>query len=155
MRDYARSLKILLLIVVAVSFDPTDAFRFPPPGVSLRWYVAFFTNDTFMRAFFRVSLVIAVLGGLSLAEAELLGDHRARDRAEDDRDRPGREPVEDVPIEADAARQHLVGLRVPRAPHRQRPATATTHKRHHPSLPSAPASARHCMATASIATGNA
>jgi ABC-type spermidine/putrescine transport system permease subunit II len=50
-----------LLIVVAVSFDPTDAFRFPPPGVSLRWYVAFFTNDTFMRAFFRVSLVIAVL----------------------------------------------------------------------------------------------
>ena len=22
-----------LLIVVAVSFDPTDAFRFPPPGV--------------------------------------------------------------------------------------------------------------------------
>src|SRR5262249_49918371 len=45
-----------LLIVVAVSFDPTDAFRFPPPGVSLRWYAAFFTSDTFVRAFFRVSL---------------------------------------------------------------------------------------------------
>ena len=43
-----------LLIVVAVSFDPTDAFRFPPPGVSLRWYAAFFTSDTFVRAFFRV-----------------------------------------------------------------------------------------------------
>ena len=50
-----------LLIVVAVSFDPTDAFRFPPPGLSLRWYGAFLANDTFMRAFFRVSLVIAVL----------------------------------------------------------------------------------------------
>jgi len=48
-----------LLIVVAVSFDPTDAFRFPPPGVSLRWYAAFFASDTFVRAFFRVSLVIA------------------------------------------------------------------------------------------------
>src|SRR5207247_9969440 len=62
-----------LLIVVAVSFDPTDAFRFPPPGVSLRWYAAFFASDTFMRAFFRVSLVIAavvsvaatVIGGLA------------------------------------------------------------------------------------------
>jgi len=62
-----------LLIVVAVSFDPTDAFRFPPPGVSLRWYAAFFASDTFVRAFFRVSLVIAavvsivatVIGGLA------------------------------------------------------------------------------------------
>ena len=33
-----------LLIVVAVSFDPTDAFRFPPPGLSFRWYGAFFAN---------------------------------------------------------------------------------------------------------------
>jgi ABC-type spermidine/putrescine transport system permease subunit II len=49
-----------LLIVVAVSFDPTDGFRFPPPGFSLRWYVAFFTSETFMRAFFRVSLLVAL-----------------------------------------------------------------------------------------------
>ena len=62
-----------LLIVVAVSFDPTDGFRFPPPGFSLRWYVAFFTSETFMRAFFRVSLLVAltvsvlatVIGGLA------------------------------------------------------------------------------------------
>ena len=33
-----------LIIVVAVSFDPTDAFRFPPSGVSLRWYAAFFAS---------------------------------------------------------------------------------------------------------------
>jgi ABC-type spermidine/putrescine transport system permease subunit II len=50
-----------LLIVVAVSFDPTDGFRFPPPGFSLRWYLAFFTSETFMRAFFQVSLVIALI----------------------------------------------------------------------------------------------
>ena len=70
-----------LLIVVAVSFDPTDAFRFPPPGLSLRWYGAFLANDTFMRAFFRVSLVIAVLvsvaatviGGLAAVPEILLG----------------------------------------------------------------------------------
>jgi putative spermidine/putrescine transport system permease protein len=49
-----------LLIVVAVSFDPTDGFRFPPPGFSLRWYAAFFTSATFMRAFFRVSLLVAL-----------------------------------------------------------------------------------------------
>lgn len=62
-----------LLIVVAVSFDPTDAFRFPPPGLSLRWYIAFFGSETFLRAFFRVSLVVAlavsllatVIGGLA------------------------------------------------------------------------------------------
>ena len=50
-----------LIIVVAVSFDPTDAFRFPPSGVSLRWYAAFFASETFLRAFFRVSLVVAVV----------------------------------------------------------------------------------------------
>ena len=50
-----------LIIVVAVSFDPTDAFRFPPSGVSLRWYAAFFASETFVRAFFRVSLVVAVV----------------------------------------------------------------------------------------------
>jgi putative spermidine/putrescine transport system permease protein len=50
-----------LIIVVAVSLDPTDAFRFPPSGVSLRWYAAFFARETFVRAFFRVSLVVAVV----------------------------------------------------------------------------------------------
>jgi putative spermidine/putrescine transport system permease protein len=50
-----------LIIVVTVSFDPTDAFRFPPSGVSLRWYAAFFASETFLRAFFRVSLVVAVV----------------------------------------------------------------------------------------------
>ena len=50
-----------MLFRSAVSFDPTDAFRFPPSGVSLRWYAAFFASETFLRAFFRVSLVVAVV----------------------------------------------------------------------------------------------
>jgi putative spermidine/putrescine transport system permease protein len=49
-----------LLVVVAVSFDPTDAFRFPPRGVSLRWYATFFESETFVRSFFQVSLVVAL-----------------------------------------------------------------------------------------------
>jgi ABC-type spermidine/putrescine transport system permease subunit II len=53
-----------LIIVIAVSFDPTDAFRFPPPGLSLRWYAAFFASETFLRAFFRVSLVVAIVVSL-------------------------------------------------------------------------------------------
>src|SRR5262249_58511754 len=50
-----------LIIVVAVSFDPNAAFRFPPSGVSLRWYAAFFASETFLRGFFRVSLMPAVV----------------------------------------------------------------------------------------------
>jgi putative spermidine/putrescine transport system permease protein len=49
-----------LLVVVIVSFDPSDAFRVPPNGLSLRWYAAFFASETFVRAFFRVSLVVAL-----------------------------------------------------------------------------------------------
>jgi putative spermidine/putrescine transport system permease protein len=75
-----------LIIVVAVSFDPTDAFRFPPDGVSLRWYAAFFASETFVRAFFRVSLVVAavvsvlatVVGGLAaVGLVRFLGRGRA------------------------------------------------------------------------------
>jgi ABC-type spermidine/putrescine transport system permease subunit II len=50
-----------LVVVVAVSFDPTEAFRFPPLGLSLRWYRAFFASEPFVHAFFRVSLVVALL----------------------------------------------------------------------------------------------
>jgi putative spermidine/putrescine transport system permease protein len=62
-----------LVVVVAVSFDPTEAFRFPPPGVSLRWYAKFFESQTWIRSFFQVSFTVAlavsvtatVLGGLA------------------------------------------------------------------------------------------
>jgi ABC-type spermidine/putrescine transport system permease subunit II len=52
-----------LVVVIAVSFGSTATFDFPPKGLSLRWYRAFFASETFVRSFFRVSQVI----GLSTA----------------------------------------------------------------------------------------
>jgi putative spermidine/putrescine transport system permease protein len=60
-----------LAVVVAVSFDPTDAFRFPPGGLSLRWYAAFFASEAYLHSFFQVSLAVAV--GVSLAATALGG----------------------------------------------------------------------------------
>jgi len=52
-----------LVVVIAVSFGSSSTFDFPPKGLSLRWYRAFFSSETFVRSFFRVSQVI----GLSTA----------------------------------------------------------------------------------------
>jgi ABC-type spermidine/putrescine transport system permease subunit II len=49
-----------LVVVIAVSFGSTATFDFPPKGLSLRWYRAFFASETFVRAFFRVSQVIGL-----------------------------------------------------------------------------------------------
>lgn len=62
-----------IVVVVGVSFDATGRFLFPPRALSLHWYVEFFASQTFVRAFFGVSLVNAllvsvaatVLGGLA------------------------------------------------------------------------------------------
>jgi len=49
-----------ILIVVVAAFSPTDYFEFPPPGLSLRWFVEFFRLDN-MRNAFVLSLELAVL----------------------------------------------------------------------------------------------
>ena len=49
-----------LVVVAAVSFGPTATFDFPPKGLSLRWYKAFFASETFVRSF-RVSLGVGLL----------------------------------------------------------------------------------------------
>jgi len=59
-----------LLVVIAVSFNPTAGFDFPPKGLSLRWYEHFFSSAAFMTAFFRVSLLIGLATALA---ATLLG----------------------------------------------------------------------------------
>jgi putative spermidine/putrescine transport system permease protein len=61
------SLAVLVLpviIVVAVSFTATDFQTFPPQGLSLRWYEAFFESP-FYDAFFFVSLPIAIVTGVA------------------------------------------------------------------------------------------
>ena len=49
-----------LVVVIAVSFGSTATFDFPPRGLSLRWYQAFFASPMFVRSFFRVSQVIGL-----------------------------------------------------------------------------------------------
>ena len=53
-----------LVVVVAVSFGPSATFDFPPKGLSLRWYRAFFASEMFVHAFFRVSQVVGLLTAL-------------------------------------------------------------------------------------------
>ncbi|HZS84102.1 MAG TPA: ABC transporter permease [Stellaceae bacterium] len=54
-----------IAIVVIAAFSPTEFFVFPPPGLSLRWFVEFFRLDN-MRSAFALSLELA-LSAASLA----------------------------------------------------------------------------------------
>lgn len=47
-----------LAIIVAVSFTPEEFLTFPPGGISLRWYVTFFTDSSWVGSLFN-SLTIA------------------------------------------------------------------------------------------------
>ncbi|MBY6090470.1 ABC transporter permease [Maritimibacter alkaliphilus] len=49
-----------ILIIFMVSFTPTEMLHFPPPGFSLRWYEAYFSDPKWMTAT-RVSFVVAAL----------------------------------------------------------------------------------------------
>jgi putative spermidine/putrescine transport system permease protein len=53
-----------LVVVIVVSFGSTSTFDFPPKGLSLRWYRAFFASEMFVRSFFRVSQVVGLLTAL-------------------------------------------------------------------------------------------
>jgi putative spermidine/putrescine transport system permease protein len=73
-----------VLIVIPMSFSDSRFLTFPPPGVSLRWYKAYFSSPEWMDAT-RVSMVVAALTtllatpvgvaaayGLHVAEARFL-----------------------------------------------------------------------------------
>jgi putative spermidine/putrescine transport system permease protein len=53
-----------LVVVISVSFGSTPTFDFPPKGLTLRWYHAFFASEMFVRSFFRVSQVVGLLTAL-------------------------------------------------------------------------------------------
>ena len=59
-----------LVVVVAVSLGPSPNFEFPPSGLTLRWFAAFFASEPFVTSLFRVSLVVGVLAA---AIATLIG----------------------------------------------------------------------------------
>jgi len=77
----AAFLIIPMLMVVVMSFDSRDFLgRFPPPGLSLRWYYEFFSDSYFMHGL-RTSVVLALLAaGIStvLGTAAALGLDRYR-----------------------------------------------------------------------------
>src|SRR5215468_3385654 len=50
-----------LVVVIGVSFGPSAAFEFPPRGLTLHWFEAFFASPAFVTAFFRVSLLVGLL----------------------------------------------------------------------------------------------
>ena len=49
-----------LVVVIGVSFNAATGFDFPPRGLSLRWYQAFFASPAYVNSFFKVSLVLAI-----------------------------------------------------------------------------------------------
>jgi ABC-type spermidine/putrescine transport system permease subunit II len=69
-----------LVVVVAVSFGPSTAFEFPPRGVTLHWFEAFFASPAFVTAFFRVSLVVGLLAAAlaTVLDQRALGPVRFR-----------------------------------------------------------------------------
>jgi ABC-type spermidine/putrescine transport system permease subunit II len=52
-------LALPIIIVVPMSFSSAESLRFPPPGFSLRWYEAFFSDPQWLEAAIN-SLVIGV-----------------------------------------------------------------------------------------------
>lgn len=58
-----------IVVVLVTAFSPTEFFVFPPPGLSLRWFSAFFETESLRGAFVR-SLWLATV---SCALATVLG----------------------------------------------------------------------------------
>ena len=52
-----------IVIVVVTAFSPTEFFVFPPPGLSVRWFAAFFANDS-LRGAFWLSLQLACVSAI-------------------------------------------------------------------------------------------
>lgn len=74
LRGGATALAFLLIllpivIVVVAAFSPSDYFEFPPPGLSVRWFVEFFRLEN-MRNAFALSVELALL---SATLASVLG----------------------------------------------------------------------------------
>ena len=52
-----------LLVVLLMAFSGTEAFHFPPPTLSLRWFHAFFASDSYFNSLFRVSIPLGLAAG--------------------------------------------------------------------------------------------
>src|SRR6516164_260077 len=62
-------LALPLLVVIAISFTATEYLKFPPQGLTLRWYLQVVSDPTFVEAF----VVSGELAAAATATALLLG----------------------------------------------------------------------------------
>src|SRR5215510_1222514 len=62
-------LALPLLVVIAISFTATEYLKFPPQGLTLRWYWQVVSDPTFVEAF----VVSGQLATAATATALLLG----------------------------------------------------------------------------------
>jgi ABC-type spermidine/putrescine transport system permease subunit II len=73
-----------ILIVVPMSFSSAKSLQFPPPGLSLRWYASFFSNERWLNDGINsvllglASSTIALLLGTFAAYAIVRGTFRGR-----------------------------------------------------------------------------
>jgi putative spermidine/putrescine transport system permease protein len=78
-------LMLPLLIVFPISFSSSSYLRFPPPGLSLRWYQAYFDDPVWIDATLRslkiatVTTALATLLGTLLAFSIVRGRYWGRD----------------------------------------------------------------------------
>ncbi len=72
-----------LVVVIGASFEPRELLRFPPDGLSLRWYRAALADDSFVAAAWNSLLVavLATLGALALGVPAAYALARRRFRA--------------------------------------------------------------------------
>lgn len=71
------------LVIVPMSFTNKQSFAFPPTGLSLRWYEAFFTNPAWFGSFinsFKIAAIVAVVA-TAIGTAAAIGLERVKSRA--------------------------------------------------------------------------
>ena len=77
-------LTLPMLAALLLSFSPTELLRFPPSGLSLRWYADFFANDRWVLAtrnslvVASATMIVATMLGTSAALGLHLGNFRGR-----------------------------------------------------------------------------
>lgn len=78
-------LVVPILVIIPVSFNPSEYLEFPPKGFTLKWYAEFFNDPIWMGSMwrsFRVALWVALLSSVigTLAAFSLVrGNYRGKD----------------------------------------------------------------------------
>jgi putative spermidine/putrescine transport system permease protein len=77
-----------ILIVVPMSFSSAKSLQFPPPGLSLRWYEAFFSDSRWLDAGINSLVLAALSSGIALVLGSMAAYALVRGRF------PGRRLIE-------------------------------------------------------------